>query len=663
MWSHRFAAFVFLAFFMIGTPGYTAVQDTEDPVVTVTHEGSDWTVTGEKTVLRLDGRSFAMTIQNGGTEWATAPSFSGDCIASADSTNMTFRLADASDIDIEPYTTGTGTGLKVSLDGFSMNGVKQNFSLMLFITLEGEDNDVVCEAVPGEHQVRIKELRWPGGFKPGSVDYSIVPFMQGMLLPSSWPKKVWLYDTVSYGRGLYMPWWGHMKGQSAVTVILETPDDGGCYFEHPAGGPTVLGPKWLHSLGELRYPRKLRMCFIPRGNYVECAKQYRKHVKQTGHFLSLDAKIAREPMVGRLIGSPVMHTGILIHITPESHYYTKDDSAKNHFYTTFDTRAKELKELYKRGIHRCYVHLDGWGYRGYDNLHPDYIPPSVEAGGWEGMKRLADTCASQGYVFALHDQYRDYYYDSKNFDLRHAITMENGEHPYVCYWYGGRQTVLCSRLAPAYVRRNHEALKRHGVRINGSYLDVFAVVPPDECYNPEHPVTRSDCIRYRGECLSIIKDLEGVVSSEEPADWAIPYLDLVHHGPYPLDPDPGAGLSMGIPVPLFNLVYHDAIVLPWSMDKGAWGIPENDLGYLHGLLNAGIPYISMEPDKEEMTRVATITALHKRLALHEMTKHEFLDSSFRRQRTTYSDGTTVTVDFDKDTFTISPPVTVHDVIE
>jgi hypothetical protein len=37
-----------------------------------------------------------------------------------------------------------------------------------------------------------------------------------------------------------------------------------------------------------------------------------------------------------------------------------------------------------------------------------------------------------------------------------------------------------------------------------------------------------------------------------------------------------------------------------------------------------------------------------------MTKHEFLDKNYRKQRTTFADGTTVTIDLDADTFHISP---------
>ena len=47
-------------------------------------------------------------------------------------------------------------------------------------------------------------------------------------------------------------------------------------------------------------------------------------------------------------------------------------------------------------------------------------------------------------------------------------------------------------------------------------------------------------------------------------------------------------------------------------------------------------------------------ALHKRVALCEMTNHEFLDDNHRKERTTFSDGTTVTVDWDAKTVDIQP---------
>ncbi len=624
------------------------------PPVAVTHAGKNWSIAGKYATVTLDGDDLSLAVRRGGTEWRMLPSSDDDLSVMADTSTVKLRLSSATKREIAAYTTGYSTGVTIALSGFRTGGKEIDLALQFFVTLETPDDELVCRIVPVEKTAAVKECRWPGGFAPGSTDFTVVPFMQGMLLPDNWPRKVWLYDTMSWGRGLYMPWWGHMKGKSAALVILETPDDAGCVFEHPAGGPTVISPRWVHSLGKLGYPRTARMCFFDTGNYVDMAKRYRRHIIEEGRYRSLDQKIARTPDVGRLIGSPVEHTSILYHITEESSYYDKDHPEKNHVITSFDDRSKALRALAAKGVKKLYVHLDGWGYRGYDNLHPDYLPPCPEAGGWEGMKRFADTCDELGYIFALHDQYRDFYHDAPSYDPRHTIVMENGGRPFEHTWYGGNQSILCPSLAPGHVMKNHRTLKEHGVHVRGSYLDVFAVVPPEECYNPEHPITRTDCLRYRAESFSIIKNLEGVSSSEEPADWAVPYLDLVHHGPYALDPNPGKGPSMGIAVPLFNLVHHDEIILPWSMGKGDWGIPETDEGFLHALLNAGIPYLSLEPGDAELARVSHVCSLHERVGTKEMIRHEFLDGSYRRQRTTFSDGTTVTVDFDKGSFDIKP---------
>ncbi len=112
---------------------------------------------------------------------------------------------------------------------------------------------------------------------------------------------------------------------------------------------------------------------------------------------------------------------------------------------------------------------------------------------------------------------------------------------------------------------------------------------------------------------------------------------------------------MGIPVPLFSLVYHNAIFIPWSLGKGAWGIPENDSGFLHGLAHAGLPYLrSITPAEAELQRVRAMCNLNKRLALVEMTGHKFLDNNYRKQQTIFADGTKVLIDLDKNTYTIVP---------
>ena len=616
--------------------------------ISVGQNGKQWIITGGHRTVTFNESDMAVTVKSGANVWTMRPSQLDDLTVESEGKRVALALTSAGRVEVAGYDTGRMTGLKISLGEFKSDGKPLDCALQLFMCLEGSSEELVCEVVPTEGSAQIKELRWPKAFQPSTVDATVIPAMQGMLLPANWPRKVFLYDPMTYGRGLYMPWWGYEMGKAAAVVILETPEDAGCYMDHPAGGPTLMELRWVHSLGKLGYPRRARIAFFDEGNYVTCAKRYRQYVIEAGKFVSLKEKIARSPIVGKLIGTPVVHTGIFSEIQPGSIYYDKSDPAKNHHLVTFDARAAEIEKLAKKGVKRAYVHLDGWGFRGYDNLHPDILPPCPGAGGWDGMKRFSEVCDRLGYVFAIHDQYRDYYCDAASYQDRHTIINEYGDRPIESIWYGGRQSILCSSFAPGYVKRNHKALLDHGIKLRGAYLDVFAVVAPDECYNPEHPVTRADCLKCRGECFDIVRAQLGVVSSEEPADWAVPHLDLVHHGPYALDPNPGSGPAMGIPVPLFNLVYHDAIILPWSasVTKGGWGIPDGDAGYAHCLLNAGIPYLSLDPDKAERERMRTICALHTRVGLLEMTNHEFLDKSYRKQRTTFADGTTVTVDFD-----------------
>jgi hypothetical protein len=623
--------------------------------VQVTHTAVGWRIQGAIHTVILNENDFSISALDGSITWNFLPSDTNDILLNYKGNNFPFRFTDAGKKDIAVYQTGYKNGLKITLSQFRCNNKNVDLELQLFVCMEGSDEDLVCDIAAGEKNAGIKCCQWPKGLRPEQSDFTVMPYMQGMLLPCNWSHKVWLFDDVSYGRGLYMPWWGHLQGKSALFVLMETPDDGGCNFTHPAGGPTAVSVKWLHSLGKLAYPRRLRYSFLREGNYVSLAKRYRRYVIEKGHFVPLTEKVARNPSVGRLIGSPVIHTSILYHVQPASSYYNAKDTTQNHQMVSFATRVKQLQLLAEKGVSQAYIHLDGWGYRGYDNLHPDILPPCPEAGGWEGLKQLADVCDKLGYIFALHDQYRDYYHDAASYDPRHTILDEKGERPFGNTWNGGDQSILCPRLAPGYVAHNYKEILAHDIKIRGAYLDVFSVVPPDECYNPEHPVTRSECLHYRAECFQLIRSFGGVVSSEEPADWAIPYLDLVHHGPFALE-NMATGLAMGIPIPLFNLVYHDALILPWSCNKKDWGIPQNDWGFLYGLINGGIPYLPIEPDDSQLKYARTICALNKRVGLLEMTKHEFLDDKYRKQRTTFSDGTTVTIDPDADSYIINKPL-------
>lgn len=253
-----------------------------------------------------------------------------------------------------------------------------------------------------------------------------------------------------------------------------------------------------------------------------------------------------------------------------------------------------------------------------------------------------------------------------------AVMKIDKSHPYCSIWDGGEHTFLCSSQALEFVKKTYSELEDHQVDVQGAYLDVFSVMNGDECFNPNHKVTREESIKHRASCFDYLNKKGLIMSSEEPASQLIDNICLVHHGPYTLRPQEN-GAAVGIPVPLLSLVYHDCIMIPWDWWNN-WGIPKGEKGELYCALHAGMPYLhcfgeenfkigkddrSADIDlldeqslKRELNRIRPLTQLQKKLYNKEMIRHEYLDKNMRIQRTTYSDGTTITADFEKGIWSI-----------
>lgn len=609
--------------------------------------------------VALNRSDLTVRVESEDAVWETVGGAAGFRPASGKAAAGAIPLSAASDKSFSPIVSGTFSGVLIEAGPFVYEDCVYEETLALSILLNTHNGELVFEVREPSHEVEgIDEIVWPGAFRfsGGASDYTAVPAMQGYLIPGDWSEPVLRYHQgIVFGRDAYMPWWGQRKEGHGYVAIIDTPNDSRISVEHLPGVHTLAEAVWLHSLGRFEGVRRLRFRFAQGMDYVAMAKAYRNYVRSLGKLRTLAHKQAVNPKLDRLKGTAIVHTGIHTCIAPTSHYYDHGDSGKNDFAIPFEERASELAELNRLYGGKLYVHVDGWGLRGYDNLHPDVLPPSPKGGGWEGMRMLQNTCREQNILFAIHDNYRDFYHDAASYSPELTLLDRGGHREFSDYWAGGAHGLLCASLSKGYVERNYDRLKDNGIEPDGTYIDVFAVVPGDECYDPRHPMTRTECLAYRASCFEEVRSRGMIVSSEEPADWAVPHLDLVHHAPHALTPGPGGGRAIGVTAPLFSLVYHDAIVVPWSLGRGAWGIPEQDLGWLHGLLNAGTPYLSIRPEELELGIVRTMARLHELVGFMELIRHDYVDGDWRRQRTVFADGTVVEVDFDEDLFRIELP--------
>src|SRR5262249_10196060 len=110
-----------------------------------------------------------------------------------------------------------------------------------------------------------------------------------------------------------------------------------------------------------------------------------------------------------------------------------------------------------------------------------------------------------------------------------------------------------------------------------------------------------------------------------------------------------------ISVPLYQLVYHDAVLITYG--EGMRGGHNN---LLLGCLCAGVPDLPIDLSRlnaNSLSLMREMAALNKRVGLLEMRDHEFLDPDRHRERSTFGEGTTVPVDWRAQTVDIAPPLT------
>ena len=617
------------------------------------------------TILITDERTLAVTMERDGEVWTTASGYT-PTLELADGTTLPW--SDAAHVDHRLREFGTGCGIVSGFRGFA--GTDYAFETVVWI--ESSSGDVMFEWIPlDESGLDVTCVRWPGelAFDERRDDWcTLITHCQGTMIPNSWPVAAapLPFDGRFETEAGYMPWFAQLRGRAACLTICETPWNAGYALDHPASGPyTHIGLWFDASLGRMDHRRTARVRLMADADVTAVAKAYRGWVDEHGALRTLEEKAVRNPSVRELTGRMWMHVGAKTAVQPDSRMYDADHPERNGALVTFSQRARQLRDLHAMGVDRLFMHLDGWGQPGYDNQHPDYLPACREAGGWDGLKALADTAHECGFMFGLHDQYRDYYRAATTFDPANAVRLPDGTMPEHAAWAGGAQTYLCAALAPDYVKRNYREIAAHGVDIDCTYLDVFTCNEGDECDAPEHRMTRRDCYRLRGECFAWLLAHGILTSSEEVADWAVPHLVFCHYAPYDFQMRDPKAPREGVPVPLQNLVYHDCVIEPWMMER----IEDGDDYMLYALLNGGAPYLIRDAAyagfdgdagdaaarhrlEQDIARCRTVADLHRRVGMLEMTGFEFVDGDWRRQRTTFADGTTVSVDFDADTWHI-----------
>lgn len=512
------------------------------------------------------------------------------------------------------------------------------------------DRPEVLVTVQGSGEL-VSPLDYPAPFATRKGDRLIVPMNEGISFPADdaadLPGRLITYG----GHGLCMSFFGVQEDATGAgyLAIVETPDDAAMVVHRD--DPThlaSLGISWEDQKKAFGPARKIRFIFQDKGGYVAMCKRYRAYAKEIGLFKSFAEKAKARPNIDKLLGAPNIWC------------WEKDKLAV----------AKNLKEA---GIDRflwsgggspeqvkALAAMDNVLVSRYDVYQDIYHPDQLEKLGW---KSGSNTDAWP------HDIVWN---SEKADDWRHAWGVQAKDGTWT--WCA----MMCDKVAPNYERRNvKKELETHPY--NTRFIDTTVASPWQTCWNPAHPMTRTDSKQAKMELLRILGDEFGlVVGSETGHDASVPYCDyyegMLSLGPYRV-PDSGRNLHeiwTNVPprvakyqlgekyrLPLWELVYHECVCAHWY-----WGDYNNKLPTTwakRDLFNVLYGTMGMymfnnrqwNEDRDKFVRSYRITSpVARATGYSEMLDHRILTPDRTVQQTRFANGTVVTVNFKDGTYSI-----------
>ncbi len=511
-----------------------------------------------------------------------------------------------------------------------------DFHLEMTLLIPTAAAEVKCELDSDE--TLSGDLLYPPPFLTAPGDFLVVPMNEGIIFPVDDDTVEPLWLSGYSGHGICMSWYGLTRGLQGpgIETIIETPDDMNIRIDRTwSGDPPdlMIWPAWEPCRGDFGYTRALTFSLISSGGYVAQAKRYRRYVQEIGRWKSLIQKRAENPNVDLLIGAA--------NVWAPTWYDNNDPLGL----------VQEMKSL---GIERI-LYSEGSDpdtvaalndipgvltsrYDIYTDVWPPGQPDWANHEGWpEDLILLPDGTPMQGWVIRDGDK----------------------EYP------GG---VICSPRGLEHAQVHiPEDLATTPYRCR--FLDVTTAAELHECYNPDHPTTRSEDKYWRQRLLDFCShDMGMVTGSETGMDWAVPYVDyfegMLSLGPYRL-PDSGYTLIDHVEptpdflkyqvgpyyrVPLWELVYHECVVAMWYWGDSSNKEPEVwNQRDLFNVLYGTPPLFMLSPEVWDTHKDRFVQSYQntcptaRRLGYDEMLSHEFLTEDHTLQQTSWSSGTTVIV--------------------
>ncbi|MCF8225793.1 MAG: glycoside hydrolase [Bacteroidales bacterium] len=564
------------------------------------------------------------------------------------------QTASAEDIAVENVIQH-GNLLKVKFSG--------KYPLEVVFKLTGQS--VLEVQLSANDNMAFDKLVYPPAFQtPDKNHFLLFTDGEGFLLRA---------DDTEYGigrqimhsmRGLSMPWMGVTDSdfKTGYMAIVETPDDCEIWVRR-YNGLISFEPLWISQKGKFGYTRKISYRFFSEGGYVAQCKNYRDYIWSKLEVPpTLIEKQKRFPAIEKMIGAP--------------HIYLWADARDVSF-------AREMKES---GVNKAFIL---W--------NPNH-PPYPEAGYDNRLKEL-------GYLSGVYELFRDVHLrdtigeiDPDNRQgtwlnrfrfpgLFHKVALveKDGGYHYSGFGYDTNPKTVLSLIPELRTDREMEVYPHESF-----FLDGYLASGIFEDYGDENPLTRTEYKEAVIEMNEFFADrYNSIVGVEWGADFGVPTvayahgMTTLHHMLYsspdrykknsiyymgawdnPARPSIMVGeyvadehylkwsINEKIRVPLYQLVYHGAIVTTWRWDDNSHNMPaiwwKKDL---FDILYGTAPLWCLDRPRWEKYRQTFVESYRnigpwlEQIQYDELVSHRFVTEDHKVQESVFSSGKKVVVNF------------------
>ena len=549
-------------------------------------------------------------------------------------------------------TEQKGNSLKVKLSG------KQELDVTFVLTA----SSALEVTLNADEKISIQDFAFPSAFKaPDKNHYLLLTDSEGLLLPvddTEYP--VGASQPYFCGGGLAMAWMGMVDNQfnTGYMAILNTPYDATLRTKRE-NGLVAFEPLWLPSMEKFGYERKVTYHFFDKGGYVVQAKTYRDYIWKKNNVITLKEKQKRFPAMDKMIG------GV--------HIYVWDKARNIEF-------AKELKSS---GIDKALIL--------WDANHTPY----PEIGFDIQLKELG--YATGGYELFTDLKTRDTatYEVDPDGPMRFVHTVYPGKFNQLAarksdgktYFNQFGHTTCPEAIRPEIYRKVEAKLKEFPHET--FFLDVYQANGLFECYSKDHRLTREQFANAVVKNHQIVEDkYNQYLGGEWGAEYVNAHVAYVHGmmtlqrtwwgsgiekpgtiyytGDWKSNPRPKQMVGTRVAnetylkysineytrVPLYELVYHDAVVTSWRWEDGNHHTPEiwwkKDL---FNMLYGSAPLWNLDRERWEEYKNTFIESYQnvcpwlQQIAYDELVSHRFVSPDHKVQESVFASGKMIVVNF------------------